>query len=413
MPDYAAHEAVYFSQAITADDFAMKKNPKYVNKVVAPTLEPISSIGGFRTLPDYSFDTMPDDYVALVLIGGFGWNTPVAEKVMPIIKSAIEQEKVIGAICNAASFMAKCGIDRETTSKTLQKSSVIQKISVTLSSLIIAICIDENGGVYVASNSRTPGGKGLMQKLICKDGKISTSQADGAWQAYYDGGPQAPCIKLGHGTGSTPTLMGFGQDKDKLVVITDGSKRMKLVAFWRDEIPSDAQQVAGYDKRIAGVHEVTCGLGTSTEWIQSEQSVVVGGYDAFVVNNINVTNQEINDKIIGVIAIGPIVKGPQGAECVRWNTKEKKWESKWTRSDVSSVSMIPAVSIKSEMVFVCGWNDASGWEVTGLDWKSGATRHRSILGKNNRANGAYAIIQYLANGDLLFNSVAGPIRVKY
>lgn len=69
--------------------------------------------------------------------------------------------------------------------------------------------------------------------------------------------------------------------------------------------------------------------------------------------------------------------------------------------------------IKSEMVFVCGWNDASGWEVTGLDWKSGATRHRSILGKNNRANGAYAIIQYLANGDLLFNSVAGPIRVKY
>ena len=96
---------MYFSQAITADDFAMKKNPKYVNKVVAPTLEPISSIGGFRTLPDYSFDTMPDDYVALVLIGGFGWNTPVAEKVMPIIKSAIEQEKVIGAICNAASFM--------------------------------------------------------------------------------------------------------------------------------------------------------------------------------------------------------------------------------------------------------------------------------------------------------------------
>ena len=65
---------------------------------------------------------------------------------------------------------------------------------------------------------------------------------------------------------------------------------------------------------------------------------------------------------------------------------EKSGRVSGTRSDVSSVSMIPAVSIKSEMVFVCGWNDASGWEVTGLDWKSGATRHRSILGKNNRAN---------------------------
>ena len=276
-----------------------------------------------------------------------------------------------------------------------------------------SISIDENGGVYVASNSRTPNGKGLMQKLVCKGGKFSTSEADGAWQAHYDGGPSAPCIKLGHGTGSTPTLMGYGPNEDKLVVITDGSKRMKLMAFWRDEIPSDAQQVAGYDKRIAGVHEVTCGLPASTEWIQSEQSVVVGGYDAFVVNNINVTDQKINDKIVGVLAIGPIVKGPQGAECVRWNTKENKWENKWTRSDVSSISMIPAVSTKSEMVFVCGWNDVSGWEVTGLDWKSGATRHRTILGKNNRGNGAYAIIQYLANGDLLFNSVAGPIRVKY
>ena len=70
----------------------------------------------------------------------------------------------------------------------------------------------------------------------------------------------------------------------------------------------------------------------------------MGGYDAFVVNNINVTAQEINDKIVGVLAIGPIVKGPQGAECVRWNTKENKWENKWACSDVSSVSMIPAVA---------------------------------------------------------------------
>ena len=99
---------------------------------------------------------------------------------------------------------------------------------------------------------------------------------------------------------------------------------MKLVAFWRDEIPSDAQQVVGYDKRIAGVHEVTCGLGTSTEWIQSEQSVVVGGYDAFVVNNINVTNQEINDKIIGVIAIGPYCQRPSKVPSVYVGIQRRK-----------------------------------------------------------------------------------------
>ena len=100
LPDYAAHEMVYLSEAIASDEFALKENPKYVNKVVAPTLEPVKSIGGFRVIPDYSFDTMPEDYAALVLIGGFGWTAPVAEKVAPIVSKAIEAGKVVGAICN-------------------------------------------------------------------------------------------------------------------------------------------------------------------------------------------------------------------------------------------------------------------------------------------------------------------------
>lgn len=109
LPDYAAHEVVYLSQAVASDEFALKENPKYVNRVVAPTLEPVRSIGGFSTLPDYSFDTMPDDYAALVLIGGFGWATPVAEMVVPIVRCAIGKSRIVGAICNAASFMARHG----------------------------------------------------------------------------------------------------------------------------------------------------------------------------------------------------------------------------------------------------------------------------------------------------------------
>lgn len=109
LPGYAAHEAVYLSQAIASDEFALKENPKYVNKVVAPTMMPVKSIGGFCTLPDYSFDTIPDDYAALVLIGGFGWATTLSDKVVPIVRNAIEKRKIVGAICNAASFMAKHG----------------------------------------------------------------------------------------------------------------------------------------------------------------------------------------------------------------------------------------------------------------------------------------------------------------
>lgn len=110
LPDYAAHELVYLAQAVASDEYALKENPKYVNRIVAPTMEPVKSIGGYRTLPDYSFETMPDDYAALVLIGGFGWTAPVAEQVVPIVRQAVENGKVVGAICNGASFMAKCGL---------------------------------------------------------------------------------------------------------------------------------------------------------------------------------------------------------------------------------------------------------------------------------------------------------------
>ncbi len=113
LPDYAAHEIVYLSEAIASDEYALKENPKYVNKVVAPTTEPVRSIGGFRTLPDYSFDTMSDDYAALVLIGGFGWTMPVADQVVPIVQQAVDKGRIIGAICNGASFMAKHGFLNE------------------------------------------------------------------------------------------------------------------------------------------------------------------------------------------------------------------------------------------------------------------------------------------------------------
>lgn len=109
LPDFAEHEMVYLSQAIASDEYALKENPKYVNRIVAPSMEPVKAIGGYSMLPDYSFDTIPDDYASLVLVGGFGWITPVADKVVPIVSKAIASGKIVGAICNAASFMAKHG----------------------------------------------------------------------------------------------------------------------------------------------------------------------------------------------------------------------------------------------------------------------------------------------------------------
>ena len=109
LPDFASHEMVYLMEAVSSDETQLKSNPQYINKIVAPTLEPVTAIGGFRVLPDYSFDNMPDDYAALVLIGGYGWLTPLADKVAPIVRKALDKGIIVGAICNGASFMAKHG----------------------------------------------------------------------------------------------------------------------------------------------------------------------------------------------------------------------------------------------------------------------------------------------------------------
>jgi hypothetical protein len=75
--------------------------------------------------------------------------------------------------------------------------------------------------------------------------------------------------------------------------------------------------------------------------------------------------------------------------------------------------MVPSTSSASKIAFVNGYTKKDGWEVTGMDWNTDETVHRSIFGQDNLGNGAYAIIQFLENGDLLFNSIGGPIGVHY
>ncbi len=85
-------------------------------------------------------------------------------------------------------------------------------------------CIDEEGGIYVASNSH-------LHKVIWNGQRLSTDEKDGTWNEPYSN-------SLGRGTGATPTLVGFGHDPDKLVVLTDGDTLMNIVAYWRNDIPT-------------------------------------------------------------------------------------------------------------------------------------------------------------------------------
>lgn len=103
-------EASFLSSAIACTEHGINPTPKYINKIVAPSMAAVRSCSGFHILPNYSFETMPQDYAALILIGGYGWaNEKETDKAAEIVHKAIAREKIVGAICNAVSFMAKYG----------------------------------------------------------------------------------------------------------------------------------------------------------------------------------------------------------------------------------------------------------------------------------------------------------------
>jgi len=277
-----------------------------------------------------------------------------------------------------------------------------------------SIAVDEDGGIYIASANvplpDLPYRQGKMRKLVWTGSGISDSPDDGAWEWEYDASATLPpMIKIGYGTGSTPTLMGFGENEDRLVVITDGAEQMHLLAFWRDEIPAGGE-------RLAGQIPVTCGFDELPEWIQSEQSVVVSGYGAFVVNNLPGTvdpDLPGKNKILQVALMGPAYPTSYGVERFEWDPENDEWSSAWARPDVSSTSMVPIHSQSAAMALVNGYTPENGWEITGLDWNTGDTVHQTFFGDINFGNGAYAILQYLKDNELLFNTFSGPIRVQY
>lgn len=270
--------------------------------------------------------------------------------------------------------------------------------------------VDPNGGIYVVSNA-------TMYKFVWTGSKLSNSVADGAWSSAYPSG-DTYFTAFGSGSGSTPALMGFGSDPDQLVVITDGKARMHLVAFWRNGVPTGFTPPFPATPQIAGMIQVNCGLPAGQQ-IQTDQSVGVYNYGAFVVNNIAASNSGTTPLVDNLLRGTAIYPSPVGVERFQWDTGSHTWSSVWARPDISSNSQVPAISggsnVSSPQVFTSGnygMTTGQGWVVTGLNWSTGATQFQAVMGSGIAGNGYYSLLQFLSNGDLLFNSFVGPMRVR-
>lgn len=246
-----------------------------------------------------------------------------------------------------------------------------------------AFCIDENNGIYIATSKQ-------MRKLVWTGQDLSDKTADGAWTSSYKTGKS--------GAASTPSLMGFDNSHDKLVVIVDGENN--LAAFWRNELPSPTALRIADEQKLSFANDETP---------ISSAGLAIHNNGVFVANNSLYAHT--GDAIVDAIAAA-IKPSAQGCERFEWQDDTKKFKSIFANNSISTTTMKPAVSTTSNIVCVNGFYPESGWEITGLDWNSGKIVHRSVFGKNNYGNAAFATLQYFANGDMLFNSIAGPCRIR-
>lgn len=260
--------------------------------------------------------------------------------------------------------------------------------------------IDQDGGIYIASRHH-------MHKIIWTGDGFSLDEVDGAWTAEYRNG-------TGNGTGATPSLMGFGEE-DRFVVITDGDKRMNVTLFWRDAIPENWQQLSGApSRRIAGQAPVNMGELDVTD-IQSEQSVVVAGYGAMVVNNRprNVPFYYPKKGRALSVLIGPFGNNPKyqpyGIQKFQWNPATLRLEQAWVNEKVSSPNGVPWISLGSNHVYFIGARD-NKWTLEALNWQTGQSTFHYVIG-GQKYNSLYSGINIDEKGRIFYGTLWGFARL--
>lgn len=105
LQQYADWEAAYISSAVS-----MLGQGKYEIKTVSLSKDAVLSIGGFKVLPDYDVTSAPDDYEALILIGGMTWRSENTQQIKKLAKDCFEKGKIIGGICDASAFLGTAGV---------------------------------------------------------------------------------------------------------------------------------------------------------------------------------------------------------------------------------------------------------------------------------------------------------------
>ena len=190
------------------------------------------------------------------------------------------------------------------------------------------------------------------------------------WEAAYDFVGDGPTGAFAEGSGTTPTLIGWGEGNDQLIVMADGHQRNNLVGFWR-KLPSNWTGLPGQDPRFAGSLALPASVAISNTFQSIENSPTARGYSIALAQFNGFLGYEcINQK---------------GVQRATWDTTANRFQLDWVNQEVNLNGVLTYAG-GSGLVYSSGKETDCNYYLYGLDWETGETRVRQLLGPEGSFN---------------------------
>jgi len=219
-----------------------------------------------------------------------------------------------------------------------------------------SISVDENNAFYIVTSHR------LIQFVW--DG----TELRIGWEAQYDFVGDGPTGNFAYGSGTTPTLLGWGAGNDKLVVVADGNRQNNLVAFWR-ELPPGWTGIPGRALHFADLIPIPNARSFSNLFQSIENSPTAYGYE--------IALAQFNG------FLGYDCDNLKGVTKFRWDTAMDRFTLRWTNDEVNMNGVL-AYSAGSNLVYGVGKESDCHYYYYGLDWANGQVKVKFPLGREER-----------------------------
>jgi hypothetical protein len=231
-------------------------------------------------------------------------------------------------------------------------------------------------GVFVASNHA------MYRFNRAADGSPRVD-----WRAEYDRGSAPKPGTMGHGTGTTPTLLG-----DDFVAITDNADgRINLVVYRQ-------RPLAGESPLFCQVPVFRPDLGTS------ENSLVAFGDSFIVENNFGYQGPYENfDAEPGLARVD--IDRATGTCALAWENLE-----------ISGPSSVPKASLANGLMYIYSRDDSNppdmhAWYLTAVDLRTGELAFKVLTGVGRKYNNHYGSISITPDGAAYIGTMGGIIKV--